>query len=100
MRVKILDAWLWGVPIVSTPIGAEGIEVRDGENILIADGAPAFAAATLRLLTDEALNRRLRTAGRSWVEARYAWQTVYSRVDQVYERLLLNRDHPRPNQPL
>jgi glycosyltransferase involved in cell wall biosynthesis len=100
MRVKILDAWLWGIPIVSTPIGAEGIEVREGENILIADGAPAFAAATLRLLTDEALNRRLRTAGRSWVEARYAWQTVYSRVDQVYERLLLNRDHPRPNQPL
>ncbi len=39
MRVKILDAWLWGLPIVSTPIGAEGIELRDGENILLAGDA-------------------------------------------------------------
>ena len=39
MRVKILDAWLWGLPIVSTPIGAEGIESRDGENIMLAEGA-------------------------------------------------------------
>jgi len=60
MRVKILDAWLWGLPIVSTPIGAEGIEMRDGENILLAEDAAAFAQATLRLLTDEGLNQRLR----------------------------------------
>ncbi len=38
MRVKILDAWLWGLPIVSTSIGAEGIELADGEHILIEDG--------------------------------------------------------------
>jgi glycosyltransferase involved in cell wall biosynthesis len=88
MRVKILDAWLWGVPIVSTPIGAEGIEIQAGENILIAADAPAFAASVLRLLTDSALNRQLRSAGRAWVEARYAWRTVYRRVDQVYGGLL------------
>ena len=86
MRVKILDAWLWGLPIVSTPIGAEGIDLRDGENILIADGEAAFAAATVRLLTDPALNARVRSAGRAWVEATYAWQTVYRRVDEVYSR--------------
>ncbi len=88
MRVKILDAWLWGLPIVSTPIGAEGIDLRDGENILIAGDARAFAAATLRCLSDPALNARLRTAGRAWVEEKYAWQAVYRRVDAVYERLM------------
>ena len=88
MRVKILDAWLWGMPIVSTPIGAEGVEIQDKENILLASDAPAFAAATLRLLTDPTLNQRLRNAGRAWVEKRYAWRTVYRRVDQVYDRLL------------
>ncbi len=118
MRVKILDAWLWGLPIVSTPIGAEGIEVVHGENILIAGGpaaeaahpasaqatapaeaasaaaraasasaAAAFAHATVRLLTDGALNAALRRNGRAWVEANYAWRTVYRRVDAVYERL-------------
>jgi glycosyltransferase involved in cell wall biosynthesis len=88
MRVKILDAWLWGMPIVSTPIGAEGVETQDKENILIASDAPAFASATLRLLTDPALNQRLRNTGRAWVETRYAWRMVYQRVDQVYDRLL------------
>jgi glycosyltransferase involved in cell wall biosynthesis len=88
MRVKILDAWLWGLPVVSTSIGAEGIEVLDGENVLIADGAPAFAEATVRALTDRALNARLRAKGRAWVESHYAYPVVYRKVDQVYDRLL------------
>ncbi|OQA42882.1 MAG: D-inositol-3-phosphate glycosyltransferase [Chloroflexi bacterium ADurb.Bin325] len=88
MRVKIVDAWLRGLPVVSTPIGAEGIESRDGENILIAATPEAFADATIRLLADPALNARLRADGRRWAEERYSWQTVYRRVDEVYARLL------------
>jgi len=88
MRVKILDAWLWGLPVVSTAIGAEGIEIEPGASILIAADAGAFAEATWRVLTDQALNRRLRRAARSWVESRYAWQSVYPLVEQVYARLL------------
>jgi glycosyltransferase involved in cell wall biosynthesis len=88
MRVKILDAWLWGLPIVSTPIGAEGIEIRDGESILIAEDAHAFARATLSLLTNRDLNQKLRVQGRAWVESKYAWQVVYEQVDKVYDRLL------------
>ncbi len=84
MRVKILDAWLWGLPVVSTPIGAEGIQLRDGENILLAGDAASFAAAVVRLLTDPELNQRLRRNGRRWVEQTYAWQVVYRRVDDVY----------------
>ena len=92
MRVKILDAWLWGLPIVSTPIGAEGIELQDGENILLAGDAPAFAAAVLRALTDHGLNQHLRSAGRAWVEATYSWRAVYRRVDRVYGELLRDAD--------
>ena len=88
MRVKIVDAWLWGLPIVSTPIGAEGIKVSDGENLLLGENAPAFAQATVRLLTESDLNQQLRANGRAWVEANYAWQTVYQQVDEVYARLL------------
>jgi len=55
---------------------------------LIAPDAAAFADAVVRLLTDADLNRRLRAAGRAWVEARYSWQAVYRRVDEVYARLL------------
>ncbi|MCB0252397.1 MAG: glycosyltransferase [Anaerolineae bacterium] len=90
MRVKILDAWLWGLPIVSTPIGAEGIDLRDGENILIAGDARSFADATIRLLANRELNQQLRSNGRQWVEQTYAWQVVYRRVDAVYTQLLDN----------
>uniref|UniRef100_UPI00286A3B10 glycosyltransferase n=1 Tax=Armatimonas sp. TaxID=1872638 RepID=UPI00286A3B10 len=51
MRVKILNALAMGLPTVSTTIGAEGIEVTDGKDILLADTAEDFAAATLRLLS-------------------------------------------------
>lgn len=90
MRVKILDGWLWGLPIVSTAIGAEGIETRPSEDILLtSDGdASAFAQAVVRALTDPALNATLRRNGRAAVEARYGWQSVYGRVDAVYNRLL------------
>ena len=88
MRVKIVDAWLWGLPIVSTPIGAEGIRVQSEENLLLAENVEAFAQATVRLLTDTVLNRRLRIRGRTWVETHYAWQAAYQRVDEVYDRLL------------
>ena len=88
MRVKIVDGWVWGLPIVATPIGAEGIEVRDGENILIAADAAAFAAAVLQLLTDPDLNAHLRTAGRAWVAEKYAWQVAYRQVDALYARLI------------
>lgn len=97
MRVKILDAWLWGLPVVSTAIGAEGITLREGDNILIASDAEAFAAATLRLLRDTALNNRLRTAGRAWVTATYGWRTVYQVVDTVYARLLAQAE-PDPRE--
>ncbi len=88
MRVKILDAWLWGLPIISTTIGAEGIDLLAGDNILLADKASDFAAAVLDTLQKPDLNQRLRQAGRAWVEQTYAWQVIYQRVDSVYAQWL------------
>ena len=84
MRVKIVDAWRWGLPIVSTTIGAEGIVYQPGENICIADDADFFAAAVINLLRDGELNARLRQNGRRWVEEKYDWQRVYPAWEQVY----------------
>jgi glycosyltransferase involved in cell wall biosynthesis len=98
MRVKIVDAWCWGLPIVSTSIGAEGIDVRDGENILIADGADAFARAVVRILKDPSLGERLARGGRQWVEERYDWRRVYARWDAVYGRLVPAAGEARADQ--
>jgi glycosyltransferase involved in cell wall biosynthesis len=85
MRVKIVDGWRWGLPIVSTTIGAEGINYRDGENILIADSPEDFSKAIIRVLSEPDLAQRLRQNGRSWVEQHYDWQKVYSAWDAIYD---------------
>ncbi len=84
MRVKILDAWRWGVPVVSTSIGAEGIDLRDGENISIADTPQAFGRCVVRLLQQKELRQSMRQNGRRWVETHYDWQTIYPAWEAVY----------------
>jgi glycosyltransferase involved in cell wall biosynthesis len=91
MRVKILDAWSWGLPVVSTSIGAEGIMTRPGENILIADDADAYASAVITILTDSKISEALSVSGRNWVERHYDWRKVYIAVDEVYRKLLAGR---------
>ncbi len=86
MRVKILDAWAWGVPVVSTVVGAEGLAYSPGNNILLADTADEFAQAVIQLLTDRALAERLVQGGRATLEKCYNWQTVYAAWDEVYRR--------------
>ncbi|MFC1922187.1 glycosyltransferase family 4 protein [Chloroflexota bacterium] len=90
MRVKILDAWRWGLPIVSTQVGAEGINYRDGENILIADTPDEFANAVVNILTNQELAESLRENGRRWVEQHYDWQIIYKTWDTVYKDLDTN----------
>jgi glycosyltransferase involved in cell wall biosynthesis len=84
MRVKILDAWARGVPVVSTTIGAEGLHYRSGDEILIADTPADFAAAVLAVLTDAPLARRLAAAGRATVEQHYDWRREYPAWDLIY----------------
>jgi glycosyltransferase involved in cell wall biosynthesis len=84
MRVKILDAWCWGLPIVSTTIGAEGLAARHEENLLLADSAAEFAAGVVRLLTTPMLAQEIGQAGRRTVEEGYNWHHIYRAWDEIY----------------
>lgn len=84
MRVKILEAFARGIPIVSTTIGVEGIEARAGEHLLVADSPAELARSVLRVLGDQELAGRLAAAGRALVEARYDWRTALRALDDVY----------------
>lgn len=88
MRVKILNALAMGLPTVSTTVGAEGIEVTDGENILLADTAEEFAAATLRLLSEPDLAARLARNGRSLMETKYGWDAIGAQLLRHYTEVL------------
>ena len=76
MRVKILDAFALGLPVVSTPVGHEGIEVRPGVHLLSAAGARRFAEETVRVLTDDRLAAVLAAEARRLAVDRYDVRVV------------------------
>ena len=80
-RLKILEAWAAGLPVVSTTLGAEGLGARDGENLLLADGGPAFAEAVSRLLACTELHDRVGAAGRLLLEKEFTWETAWKKLD-------------------
>ena len=81
-RFKILEAWAAGRAIVSTTIGAEGLGAIDGEHLLIADDALAFASAITRLWQDSALRSRLGQAGRAYYEQSFTWPAAHRALDK------------------
>jgi len=87
-RLKILEAMALGRPVVSTTIGCEGLDVADGEHLLIADSPEQFAEKTVRLLTDRALCRHITTAARQLVVTRYDWDVITGQLMQVYAEMV------------
>lgn len=75
-RIKILEAFALGLPVVSTSIGAEGLEVVPGEHLLVADDPTAFAEACIALYRDAALYDRVAGAGRELWSRRYRWSLI------------------------
>jgi glycosyltransferase involved in cell wall biosynthesis len=87
-RFKVLEAMAMARPVVSTSLGAEGIEAEPGRHLLVADDAAAFAAAVGRLLDDAELGARLGCEGRALVEQRYSWDAAAHRLDVFFRELL------------
>ena len=83
-QLKVLEAMASGTPVVATALAASGIEARDGEHLLVADGADAFAAQVVRVLRDPGLAADLSRSGRRLVEARYTWERSVAALEQIY----------------
>jgi glycosyltransferase involved in cell wall biosynthesis len=93
-RLKIVEAMAMGKAIVSTTLGAEGIEAVPGRDILIEDEPAAFADAVNRLLTDPRLATRIGQSARQLVVERYAWSGAARALEDFYRRIL----EEEPNQ--
>jgi glycosyltransferase involved in cell wall biosynthesis len=85
-RIKILEALAVGTPVVTTTKGAEGLAVRDGSEVLVADTPRAFADQVLRLLAAPDLAARLTGAGRALVAREYTWDVIAPRFEAVLSR--------------
>jgi glycosyltransferase involved in cell wall biosynthesis len=86
-RIKILEAAAFGKPVVSTTVGAEGIDLKDGKEIVLRDDPRSFADACVLLLEDRAGAARIGTAARSAVrltyDARKIVETIRTYLDET-----------------
>jgi polysaccharide biosynthesis protein PslH len=86
-RFKILEAGACGVPIVSTTLGAEGLPVTDGKDILIADEPAPFADAILKVLKDRAGARALAERCREVVRKGFSVEFLRGQAESILEGL-------------
>ena len=89
-RLKIVEAMAMGKAIVSTTLGAEGIEAVPGRDILIEDEPAAFADAVNRLLAEPGLAARIGQSARQLAVERYGWSGAARALEGFYRRILEN----------
>jgi glycosyltransferase involved in cell wall biosynthesis len=95
-RFKLLESLACGCPVVSTPVGCEGLGATDGTNMLIRESPRAFADAVLSILNNPDMGRDIGEHGRDWVVRHHAWQHSASILRLAYEQLIGHED-PTPH---
>jgi len=91
-RIKIIEAWAAGVPVVSTPLGAEGLPARADEHLLLAADTQSFAEAVSRLLASAPLRERVGRAGRYLYECEFTWESAWKCLHFLYPATMRRSD--------
>jgi sugar transferase (PEP-CTERM/EpsH1 system associated) len=89
---KILESMAMGVPVVTTPQAAKGIQATPGVHMLVADDAPAFAQKVIQALTNERLRKNLASAALKHLESAHAWPTSMKILDNLLEQAMEEND--------
>jgi glycosyltransferase involved in cell wall biosynthesis len=90
-RLKILESLSSGISVVSTSVGAEGLDLVDGTDLLIADHPQHFAKCVVDILNEATLREKLRINGRCLVEKRYDWPMICDQFEKYMQEILLTR---------
>jgi glycosyltransferase involved in cell wall biosynthesis len=83
-KLKVLHALSMGKPVITTTVGAEGLDVQDGVHLLIEDDPKMFAEKTVYLLTNPAVAERLGKNGRRLMVEKYDWRIIGRKISEVY----------------
>lgn len=86
VRMKLLETMSAGMPTVTTPDGAAGLPISDGNEVLIGDSPAQFAEATVRLLRDKELRQRLREGGYRYLSSNHSLAATKQQMDQLLPR--------------
>jgi glycosyltransferase involved in cell wall biosynthesis len=98
MRVKVLEAIAAGKPLVASPLAIEGLDLVNGEHLLLADSDEQFSKALIQLLTDADKRVSLGTRARAWARVNLSWEKSITRYEELYEELLAGSCEPLQGQ--
>lgn len=88
IRFKVLEAMAAGVPVVSTTMGAEGIEVESERHLVVADDPDSFAQCVVRLLREKGRRRAMIENARSVIERKYDWRNIVPKLEELYAAIV------------
>jgi polysaccharide biosynthesis protein PslH len=91
---KIIECMAMGVPVVTSPEAAGGVDAVPGEHVLVARSPEDYAEKVLTLMTDQLARQRLGAAGRARVETHHSWANSMAKLDRIIETCLAA---PRPD---
>ncbi len=85
-RLKIPEALAMGIAVVSTSVGAEGLHLNNGKDILIADGPQTFAEKVIHVLQDSQLREMLENNGREIIERKFSWEIIGDQFEKIIKK--------------
>jgi glycosyltransferase involved in cell wall biosynthesis len=97
MRVKVLEALAAGKAVIASPLAVEGLDLVDGEHVLLAETDQQFCNAIVHLLADPEGRSSLATRARAWASANLGWEKSISAYEALYEELIISsaaKRHP------
>jgi polysaccharide biosynthesis protein PslH len=86
-KYKVLEAMASGVPVVTTPLGIDGLDIIPGQHALVATTAAGLADATVRLIRTPSLGAKIAAAAKHLVTQKYNWSIISSNLDRIYQEL-------------
>jgi glycosyltransferase involved in cell wall biosynthesis len=86
-KLKVLEAMAMALPVVTTTVGAQGLNVESGRHLFVADNPDDFAGRVLELLKDRKKAAQIGAAARRFVEQKYGWEAIIGDADHRLTRL-------------
>ena len=86
-KYKVLEAMAVGLPVVTTPLGIEGIDAISGREVLTAKSAGGLTRLTIDLLLKPSLGKKIARKAKKLVDIRYNWETISNDLDRIYKEL-------------
>jgi glycosyltransferase involved in cell wall biosynthesis len=93
-RLKLLDAMAMGKPIVATPFAIEGLDVRDGHDVIVREFGEAFVDAVVCALGDHGMRKAIGDNARATAMRHYAWAGIGRRLHEAYQAAAQRREEP------